>query len=129
MEKILIDTLYLFGIIILIALMYSTIWMALFYPITKLRKHNKAVAEAHKELNELEVKTNNLMLLEQEQREKYDQLVLKYFNLSERVKEKITELEANAIPYDETEKETVEPIGDNKLKTNTKQKNKANKSV
>src|SRR5690554_713930 len=46
---------YLVIIVAFISLAYTLVWTALFYPITKKRKHEEAVAEANREYNKVQV--------------------------------------------------------------------------
>lgn len=48
-------TLNLLLIVLLLAVIYAVIWTAIFYPVIKLRKHNKQVYEMEKKHNKIQV--------------------------------------------------------------------------
>lgn len=67
--------LYIVIIVAFISLSYALIWTALFFPISKKRKHEQAVAEANREYNKVQVEHATIIKAKEETNEELKKLL------------------------------------------------------
>lgn len=66
---------YLVIIVAFISLAYTLVWTALFYPITRKRKHEEAVAIASREYNKVQVEHATIIKAKEETNEELKKLL------------------------------------------------------
>lgn len=74
--SLLINLIIIFGMVVAVGLSYIAIWTFLFFPVMKLNKFNEAKANFNREYNKIEVEHAKLLGLTEQQKEKYDKVVL-----------------------------------------------------
>ncbi len=87
--QILLAMVIILGIILLVGLCYSSIWIFLFSPIKRLDKRNEQLAEANREYNEITVEHAKMLELNEEQQKKYDEWAIK----KQKLKDDVAEIE------------------------------------
>lgn len=93
MMDILNQVLILVGIVVLIAVAYCVVWAALFFPISKLRKHREEVAESERELKKIEYEIGKLKKINENIENKTKETLLLSAKADKDLEEKVELLE------------------------------------